>query len=155
MNKKEIEATEKLAKALDKLADHMERFVDPVVWQKILSDAMGMIPSLGQAFPIVQPVAVTPVAVTPFQGHDPIFLEGVTIKLSDEEREKLANQVYEAIQPQLAELNDFVQKSLLDMPAHRLKKIAEKIASGEKPSLGRQRGCVFIEAGDEKVYLGL
>jgi hypothetical protein len=146
MNKKEIAATEKLASALDKLADHMERFVDPVVWQKVLSDAMGLIPSLAQ---IGQPVRPG-LAVTPLLG-----IEGVTIKLSDEEREKLANQVYEAIKPQLSEFNDFVQKSLLDMPAHRLKKIAEKIAAGGKPSLGRERGCVFIEAGDEKVYLGL
>ncbi|MBA7534677.1 hypothetical protein ES705_26926 [subsurface metagenome] len=41
------------------------------------------------------------------------------------------------------------------MPADRLKRIADKIAAGETPTIKRRHGCVFIAAGGEESYLGL
>jgi len=153
MDKQEIEATTKLAEAMTKLADRLEKFQDPVFWQKMLSDAVRQIPALGPPGPVM---TARPVLVGgPGEPERGVSVEGITISLSDDEREKLVNQVNEAIQPQLTEFSEFVKQSLLEMPAHRLKKIAEKVAAGEKPTLRRRSGCIFITAGDEEIYLGL
>jgi len=154
MDKQEIEATTKLAEAMSKLGDKLDKFQDPVWWQKILSDAVRQIPALAPPGPMMmaRPVLTAgPGELTP----GAVSVEGVTISLSDDEREKLVNQVNEAIQPQLTEFSQFVKQSLLEMPEHRLKKIAEKVAAGEKPTIKRRHGCIFIAAGDEEFYLGL
>lgn len=155
MNKQEIEATTKLAEAMSKLADRLEKFQDPVFWQKVWSDAIGQIPGLAPPSPVLigRPVPLPP-GEAPVQSGA-IAVEGITISLSDDERQKLVNQVNEAIQPQLAELSQFVKDSLQDMPAHRLKRLAEKVAAGEKPTLKRRHGCVYIAVADEEMYLGL
>lgn len=131
-----------LASAMSKLAENLEKFQDPVLWQKRISDAIQAIPSLA---PLYAPRTALPAAA----------IEAVTVRLSDEERSKLAGQIYKAVKPQLKEFNKFVQQSLQDMPPHRLKELAEKIEQGEKPAIKRRHGCIFIAAGDTEIYLGL
>ena len=141
---KETKAMEKLAEAMTNLADRLERFQDPVMWQKIFSDAM----SLG-ALPRPSAVAIGPSV--------PIgMIEGVTVRLSEEDRDAMAQRVFEAIQPQLEEFSDFLKDSLKDMPAHRLRELAAKIDEGKAPKLQRRPGCIYItfETG-EGYYLGL
>ncbi len=138
---------EKLADAMSKLATSLEKFQDPILWQKAISDAIQTIPQLTRFLP---PIAEVPAGELPV-GR----VEEVSVSLSDEERTRLANEVYEAVKPQLKEFTQFVQESLKEMPAHRLKELAEKIEAGEKPEIKRRRGCIFICAGDTEIYLGL
>lgn len=147
MSKKEVEAQLKLAEAMAKLADRLEKFQDPVFWQKTLSDAAQMLPGATRILP--PPIEALPIPSAGVEGIS------VSVTLSDEERNRLASAVYEAVQPQLSEFNQFVQDSLKEMPAHRLKKLAEKIEAGEKPEIKRRRGCVFITVGDTEAYLGM
>ena len=129
----------KLAIAMNKLADRIEKFQDPVLWQKVLSDAVRVMPMFQQ----------TEIQLLPQQ------IEGGSVRLSDDERTKLVELVNQAIQPQLFEFCTFVKQSLQDMPLHRLKRIADKIAAGESPKLEKRQGCVFIKVGDDEAYLGL
>ncbi|MBA7558453.1 hypothetical protein ES708_00056 [subsurface metagenome] len=154
MKKSEIEATQKLGEGMAKLATALEKFQDPVLWQKLLGDAITR-GSLG--LPVIIPQALGPGETAAAEGEAlrPVGIESVAITLSDEERAKIAGQVYEAVQPQLAEFNVFVQQALAEMPADRLKRIADKIEAGEKVTIKRRQGCVFIAAGDVESYLGL
>lgn len=146
MNKEEAE--EKLAEAMNNLADKLARFQDPVLWQKIMSDAARTLPGF--------PGLPGPVQL---QGLDPlraaVRVEAVTVSLSDEAREALVAKVYDAVQPEIAGFNDFVKEALRKMPEHRLQKLGEKVAAGVKLSLRQRPGCVFISAGDDDTYLGL
>ena len=154
MKKAEIEATQKLAEAMAKLAGTLENFQDPVLWQKIFSD---VITRSAMGLPLMMPQAFDTGATAAVEGEAlrPVRIEGVTVALSVEEREKLAGQVYEAVQPQLAEFSEFMKQALAEMPPDRLKRIADKIAAGEKPTIQRRQGCVFIAAGGEESYLRL
>ncbi len=138
---KENEAMEKLAGASNNVADRIEKSQDPVIWQKVIGDAVAFAPAL-RAVLSPPPVVATGVEVS--------------VTLSLEERQKLAGTVFELVKPQLAEFNEFVKQSLLDMPPHRLKEMAEKIEKGAKPSLKRRHDCVLValDSGDE-FYLGL
>jgi len=98
---------EKLADAMNHLADRLEKFQDPVYWQKLLSDAAQQIPS------IAPQVAIQAVPRS-------IRVEEMVISLSEEERVRLANQVFESLQPQLEEFQGFLKDSLTEMPAYRL-----------------------------------
>jgi len=141
-------AMEKLAEAMSKLADRLEGFQDPLVWQKILSDAVQAMPSLAATIPPLQQAEQVPPGAA--------RIEAISVSLCKEERDRLTSQVYEAIKPKLDDFSEFVQQSLLEMPAHRLKELATKIEAGAKPTLGRRRGCVFVglDSGEE-FYLGL
>ena len=132
----------KLAEAMSKLADRLADFQDPVLWQKVIQDALR--------------TGALPAQVAEAAALPPVRIEAVTVSLSDEEREKLAAQVHEAVQPQLAEFNEFVKESLKEIPPARLKELAEKIEAGAKPQLRRRRGCIFLELDSgEEFYLGL
>ena len=144
---KKDKSMEQLAEAMSKLADHLEKSQDPVIWQKVMSDAMQTVPELSRFFP---PVAQLPAGELPV-GR----VEVVSVSLSDEERSRLASQVYEAVKPELQGFNEFVQQSLEEMPPYRLKQLAQKIEGGEKPKIERRHGCIFICAGDTEIYLGL
>ena len=133
---KDKEAMLQLAKAMSKLADSLDKFQDPVIWQKIISDAARTLPGYQPRLPSIR-------------------LEEVTVSLSDEERHRLTSLVYEKVKPQLQEFNQFVKQSLEEMPPHRLKEIAEKVERGAAPRLGRAHGCIYLEAEDRRVYLGL
>jgi len=138
---KQNESMEKLAGAMEKLATSIEKWQDPVLWQKIIQDALrtGALP----------PHVVAPLIAAPTQ------IEAITVRLSDEDRDKMADKVYEAVKPQLAEFNEFVKKSLEEMPVGRLKDLAKQIEEGRKPELKRRQGCVFITTGVDDFYLGL
>lgn len=140
---KENESMEKLAGAMEKLAISIEKWQDPVLWQKIIQDALrtGALP----------PHVVAPLIAAP----PPPQIEAITVRLSDEDREKMADKVYEAVKPHLAEFNEFVKTSLQEMPLGRLKDLAKQIEEGKKPELKRRAGCVFITTGDDDFYLGL
>jgi len=144
---KDKETIEKLATAMEKLADNLEKFQDPVVWQKVLNDAVEVMPALRGAIPIPIPGVVG--AAIPFR------IEGVSITLSDEEREKLVERVHAAIQPQLTNFNTFVKEALRDMPPGRLERIGKEIDAGKPPSLKQRHGCIFVEVGDVDAYLPL
>lgn len=150
MEKESNESMEKLAGAMGKLAETLEKFQDPILWQKVFQDAV----SIG-VFPqtVVQQLQVGPPQVGP--PAEAVRIQRIEISLSDEERENLATKIHEAIQPQLAEFNEFLRDSLKEMPPHRLKQLAAKVEEGAKPALARRRGCVFIIAGDDEFYLGL
>jgi len=154
MNKREIEATEKMAVAMEKLADRLEKFLDPVVWQKTISDAVRMIPAM--ATPVEKIQQSNPIPGLPdISLPQSIQSISVQITLSEDEREIMINKIHESIKPQLAEFAGFVENALKDMPPHRLKKISDQIDQGNPPKLERRKGCVFITAGDEESYLGL
>lgn len=138
---------EKLADAMSKLAGSLEKFQDPILWQKVISDAIQTLPQLTRFLP---PIAEVPAGELP-AGR----VEKVSVSLSDEERTRLAAQVHEAIKPQLQEFSEFVQQSLKEMPVNRLKELAEKIERGEKAEIKRRHGCIFIVVGDTEIYLGL
>lgn len=140
---KENESMEKLAGAMEKLATSIEKWQDPVLWQKIILDALriGVLPA-----ETVRPLLAVPVAPQ---------IEAITVRLSDEDRDKMADKVYEAVKPQLAEFNEFVKTSLQEMPVGRLKDLAKQIEEGKKPELKRRHGCVFITTGTDDFYLGL
>jgi len=136
---------EKLADAMEGLATSIEKWRDPVLWQKIVQDALrtGALPQQVMA-PLIETLPV------------PLpQIEAVTVRLSDEDREKMAVKVYEAIKPQLAEFNEFVKVSLQEMPVGRLKDLAKQTEEGMKPKLKRRQGCVFITTGLDDFYLGL
>jgi len=138
---KENKSMEKLAGAMEKLANSLEKCQDPILWQRIIQDALrtGALP----------PQVVEPLIAAPTQ------IEAVTVRLSDEDRDKMADKVYEAVKPQLAEFNEFVKASLQEMPVGRLRDLAKQIEEGRKPELARRQGCVFITTGDDDFYLGL
>lgn len=137
-------ATEKLAKAMNNLADTLQRFQDPVLWQRTLTDAFqspgfrALLPGLSVGAPGAQPQ-----------------IESVTVILSDKDRAKMADQVYKAVKPQVAEFSKFLKESLKEMPPHRLKELAAKIEAGHTPKIERRRGCVFLTCDGLEAYLGL
>lgn len=142
---KEQETQLELARAMHHLAESIERFQDPVWFQKTIGDAFRGMAQFDLTAPAV--ARVLPPGVT---------LEAITVSLSDEEREKMSQKIYEALKPQMQEFDNFVKTSLAELPPHRLKEIADKIESGVKPSLERRRGCVFIKMDDGyESYLGL
>lgn len=149
--KEEIEAQLALASAMKNLAETIERATDPVRWQKMVTDAIFTLaplpqPEIQQAFARALPGGETTVQAI-----------SVSVSLSDEERERLAAVVFEALKPQLEEFYKFTETALKDMPAHRLKEIAEKVEAGAKPKLRRERGCVYIDFEGELfgTYLNL
>ena len=128
-----------LAEAMGKLAQAIDRFQDPVLWQRVFSEAMRS----GVRLPIpAGPIAGLAEERLPAPAMGQVV--GLTIALSSEDREKLASQVYQELLPELNKFNEFLKESLKDMPAGRLKEIAERLERGQKPRLGRQHGCVFI-----------
>ena len=145
----EIDAQLELANAMVTLASVLESFQDPVLWQKTIANAILDNPQLG-AF--LQPQIATIQA--PLPGR--VETVSVLINLTDEERSHLAAVVYAAIQPQLNRFDQFVKESLQDMPANRLKSLAEQIEAGAVPKLARRRGCVFVELDTGyEAYLGM
>lgn len=150
---KESEAMAKLAEAMSKLADNLERFQDPVIWQKVLSDTIHAVPGLATTIspmPVPGAARLTRGEPTPLPLH-----EELGVNLSDEERTKLVGQIHKAIEPQLAEFSEFVRQSLQEMPAHRLKHIGERMAAGEELKIKRKSGCIFISTGEDDTYLAL
>lgn len=143
-------AAEKLAEAMSKLAQALEKFQDPVLWQKVISDAMriGFLPPGVPAPPQIPGLPQIPGVVV---GR----VEAVSVSLTEEERGRMAEHVFQGLQPQLAEFNRFVQQALTDMPAARLRALAEKVEAGVKPTISRRQGCVLVQVGDEEYYLGL
>lgn len=129
---KETEAQIELAKAMNRLAEGIEKFTDPVYIQKVVGDAMQtmvgtpLAPQIAQALPVG------------------VSLESITVRLSDDERVKMAESVYKALIPQLKKFGDYVHESLKELPAHRLKELATQIEAGAKPKIQRRRGCIFI-----------
>lgn len=150
-NKQELEAQLALASAMRKLAETIESVTDPIRWQKVIADAMFTL------VPLPQPEIQQALARVVPGGEATVRAIAVTVSLSDEEREHLAGVVFEALKPQLEEFTKFTETALKDMPAHRLKEIAEKIEAGAKPKLRRERGCVYIDFEGEPfgTYLNL
>jgi hypothetical protein len=161
MNQKEIQAQENLAIAMTKLAESMKDFQDPIKWQKIVSDAMRGFAGMGQqvinlrALPVPLPGAVEATLQPVGQPVNYTLPATVTLDISEEDRVKMAEKVFEAIKPELTEFGGFVRRSLDEMPAHRLKEIADKVDAGVKPTLEKRKGCVFIKADDKEAYLNL
>jgi len=164
---------EKLAEAMVRLADKMEEIMDPLVWQRIFANALqsGLLMTL-------------PTPPTPLPGVAGMIVGAtVQVQLSDEERENLAARLHEALQPQVAEFNEFVKESLKEMPPSRLKAAIEQLVAefnefvkeslkempparlkaaieqleqGKQPQLRRRRGCIFLDFGnDNEFYLPL
>lgn len=129
---KEMEAQIELAKAMNRLAEGIEKFTDPVYIQKMVGDAMQSLAGTPLAPQIAQALPVG------------VRLESITISLSDDEREKMAESVYKALIPQLKEFGDYVHESLKELPAHRLKELATQIEAGAKPKIQRRHGCIFV-----------
>lgn len=131
-----VEAQLQLAEAMNRLADGLDKFQDPLWWQKTVGQSLQTMVQL----PIVREALPPGVSV-----------ESVVVKLSDEERQNMTQRVYKALQPQLAKVNDLVQESLKELPPNRLKQLAEQIEKGAKLELKRRRGCVFItlDSGEE------
>ncbi len=145
-NKKEGQEAElELAKAMNHLAERLERFQDPLWWQKTIGSTfqtMMHIPALQPTIAQALPAGVT--------------IESVTVTLSGEEREKMSQKIYGALQPQIQEFDGFVKASLAELPPHRLKELAEKIEGGAKPEIQRRRGCIYIALEDgTEAHLGL
>jgi len=149
--KEEIEAQLALAASMSKLAETIEKATDPLRWQKAITDAI-----FGLA-PLPQPEIQQALARALPGGETTVRAISVSVSLSDEEREHLAGVVFEALKPQLEEFTKFTESALKDMPAHRLKEIAEKIEAGAEPKLRRARGCVYIDFEGDTVgtYLNL
>ena len=134
-----------LAKAMNRMAESIEHFQDPVWIQKVFGDAIQTMAGVPQIAPAV--ARALPPGVT---------LEAITISLSEKDRKQMSRQIYTGLKPHLKEFNQFIKDSLKDMPPHRLKELARRIEQGAKPTLERRRGCVYIklDTGDE-YYLGL
>ncbi len=147
--KEETKAQLELAKAMNNLAETIERATDPIRWQKMIADAMFTLAPL--------PSVREPLARVAPGGEAIIQAISVRVSLSDEERERMAGVVFEALKPQLEQLNEFTVKALNDMPPHRLKELAAKVEAGAKPKLRRERGCVYIDFEGEPIgtYLNL
>jgi len=145
-----------LAAAMTKLATTLERFQDPVIWQKIFRDAIAT-GFVGLPLTMPPPISLPQPGIQGETRPVPVGrIESVTVNLSEEERAKLAARVHELVQPQLAEFNQFMSDALQQMPAAQLKELAEKIEAGAKPKLRRKYDCVFLELDTgEKYYLGL
>ena len=150
-NKEEIEAQLALASAMKNLAEKIEKATDPIRWQKMITDAMFSLAAPSQ--PEIQQALARALP----GGETTLQTISVSVSLSDEERERLAGVVFEALKPQLEEFAKFTETALKDMPSHRLKEIAEKIEAGAKPKLRRERGCVYIDFEGELfgTYLNL
>lgn len=151
MKKEEIEAQLALASAMKTLAETIERATDPIMWQKMITDAIFSLA------PLPQPGLQQALAQALPGGETTVQAISVSVSLSDEERERLAGVVFEALKPQLEEFAKFTEIALKDMPPHRLKEIAEKVEAGMKPKLRRERGCVYIDFEGETfgTYLNL
>lgn len=149
--KEEIEAQLELASAMKNLAKTIDRAIDPIRWQKMITDAI-----FGLA-PLPRPELQSALARALPGGEATVQAISVSVSLTDEERERLSGVVFEALKPQLDDLAKFTETALKDMPPHRLKALAEKIEAGAKPKLRRQRGCVYIEIEGEPpgTYLNL
>jgi hypothetical protein len=123
-------------------------FHDPVFWQKLFGDTMqlGLMPrSLPQPMPGIH--GEVRGTSEPIMGR----IESISIILTEEERKVMVDRVSEAIKPQLAEFETFVNKGLQDMPAHRLKKISDAIEAGNKPKITQRPGCIFIKASEKVI----
>ncbi len=132
---KNSEAMEHLAQAMNRLADRIEEFQDPLWWQK----------TVGASF---QTMLNAPVMQEVVRGSFPSLapqLESVVVTLSENDRAKMSKCVYEALKPQLKDFNKFVKQSLKELPPNRLKQLAQEIDAGHVPKLERRRGCVFIK----------
>lgn len=140
----------KLAEAMDKLSEAINGFQDPVRWQKVFQDAIRL-GIFSRPFELPQAVAVPNSSQEVGLGR----IETISIRLSDGERDELVKEIHAKLEPQLAEFNMFVRKSLERMPPGRLKGLGDKLRAGVSLKLGQREGCIFVEAGDEDFYLGL
>ena len=131
-----------LAQAMSRLADSLDKFQDPLWWQKTVGASMQTMlqsPQVQEALP-----------------PPPISLTGMVVTLSDDERATMAALVYDKLQPQLDEFNQFVKTSLTELSPNRLKELAESIKSGAEVKLKRRRGCVYVETDNGiEIYLNL
>jgi hypothetical protein len=169
MNKKEIEATEKLAAAMDKMAIAMNNLQDPIKWQKIMSDAARTLAPIGQPLLRAQPVpghigqavgsslGISPPVPVGSIDVPSVLSIPITLTLSDADRDDMVKKVSEALKPELKEFETFVNNSLKKMPAHRLKSIADKVDKGVPIRLQQRVGCIYIQSedSDAEAYLGL
>lgn len=142
---KETEAQLKLAEAMNRLAEGIEKFQDPAWWQRVVGQAFQTLFEI----PAIQPMVAQALPAG-------VSLESIIVRLTDEERQDMSQKVYEALQPQLDEFTGFVKDSLQEMPAHQLKELSEQIKKGAKPTLKKRRGCIFVvfDSGYE-AYLSL
>lgn len=151
---KNKDAEIKLAEAMNNLADKLSKFQDPIIWQKILNDAMrvGWIPPVNEPPTLRQPIG-TPLDEVPVSVS--YLVTRSELHLSNEDRDKLVMDIYDKVKPQMEDLHDFVKQSLHEMPAGRLKQLKEKIDQGENAKLSRRYGCIYLELDSEEIYLGL
>jgi hypothetical protein len=129
------EAMEHLAQAMNRLADKIEEFQDPLWWQKTVGASFQTMLNapvvqglVGASFPRIAPQ-----------------LESIVVKLSEDDREEMSKRVMKALKPQLKDFNKFVKVSLEELPPNRLKQLAQEIDAGHIPKLERRRGCVFVK----------
>jgi hypothetical protein len=75
-------------------------------------------------------------------------------KQPKEEREKLANEIVQMIEPQLKEqVGAMVKKSLALYDVEQILPIKKEIEKGKIPKLDSKPGCVFIQISKEKIFL--
>jgi hypothetical protein len=151
-SKQEIQAEQDLAAAMNKLADGINRFTDPIYMQKIVQDAMRGMASVARSDSLETAIGPMVQAALPVG----VRVSDITISLNDEQRKEMAERTFELLKPQMEEFNGFVKNSLMNMPAHRLQTLADKVKGGAKLHLQQKPGCIFIETEEgDGFYLGL
>jgi hypothetical protein len=134
LRQKEIESRLQLADAMTRVALAIEEFPH-VVKQSIATAFQSMLNLPGQ------PQALREVFPS-------LAVESLVVHLSDEQKEEMSETIYQAIQPQMTEFNQFVKNSLKTMPPNQLKRLAEKVKTGVVPKLSQRPGCICMETGD-------
>lgn len=143
------QAEDRLAAAMEKLSDALEKVASPDTW-RVVSEILNA---------RLQGVMTAPLRglVMPTLPALPVGIpQQLQISLTPEERAAMVAAVMEAVTPHLAEFREYVSQSVAELPAVELKRAVDLIAAGHKPQLRRAQGCIFLSyPGEEEIYLRL
>ena len=139
---------EQLAQSMVRLAEALEKATSPDTWRAIWEIGVSR---MGESLSRIQALITPPPRIS-LPGAETLqvgYISEVGVTLAPEERRRMTQQVSEAIKPQLAQFENFVQEAIKDLPASKLQRAVELIDSGKVPKMSRKLGCLFLDFPDE------
>jgi len=133
--------------ALSRIADSLEKLVKFYEHPEELFQRM--MPAIQDAVNVRAQVVQVPAL--------PEGAEEVTIRLSNEEKEKITGMVMTEFERQAEDFKVFIADALREMPEKQLKQIGEHLMKGEKFKLRRRKSCLYLDFGyaDEEFFVRL
>jgi len=141
----------RIADALEQLADSYKKISDPATLQQSITGATDeAVVRYGLRVPAGPMMAAGPALSLPAGSQ-------VTVRLtpSPEDIETMAQKVTEAVKGELEKAKEYAEQAIKEMSPFALERIVKHLEAGEKPTLRRRHGCLYLDFGygDEDFHI--